>query len=404
MARRLDTCPACRALLEPGTPVCPYCETRLRVRRRGAWGALVGLYARAPASSTLFLVILALFSAELWMIQRLGGEGATSLALARLGANVGDLNVRGGEAWRFATAIFLHVGFVHLLFNGWGLFQLAPFCERIYGASRFLAVYLVSGLVGNVVSYLLFVELRDVPAVRFVVQDILRMEGGHWLQAGASGSLCGLVGLLMVFRTGDGWDVEAQAIRRMTAQWLFYIVLFGIFVGADNLAHLGGAATGAGMGLLLGHRSIRTGRAWTRIAWRPAAAVLILAMLAAFGAMVASQGPWREAERLLALGQAYERLQEALDADASLRGAMEARAALRVAHADFAAAPAGGPLAAARDGVAEAVGRRLDGPPPAADVPLLRARARFTEAYAEAVHRERTRLSLIVSVAKPGPR
>jgi rhomboid protease GluP len=234
MPRQLETCPRCRALLDVGAGACSYCGEPLRTRPRVFSGPL-RILSQAPASAALFLAILVCFGAEV----ALGGGFADSrfaVSVIRLGGNITELNVGEGETWRLLTAIFLHFGVIHILFNGWALVDLAPFCERVYGTARFVVVYLATGIAGNIVSWIWHVEIRD----------------QSWLQAGASGSLCGLLGLLMVFRAGSGWDIEADMIRRTTGRWLLFVLAFGFLAGADNAAHLGGAAAGAGLGLFMG--------------------------------------------------------------------------------------------------------------------------------------------------------
>lgn len=341
MPRTYDTCPKCRAFIEPGAPECPYCGTVLRVRRAGL-GARI---AKHPVSHALLGVILVVFAAEVWVDAMEGmGRGRLSglvqpslLTLDRLGANHYPLNILEGEWWRFLTAIFLHIGALHLLFNGWALLTLAPLCEEIYGRARFLAVYLATGLAGNLVSYAWY---------------------GHTfgVQAGASGALCGLIGLLMVFRLGQGWDAGAELIRRTTTQWLIQTILFGLLVGADNAAHLGGAAAGLILGLLLGRRSVRRGRAWELLVWRPAAVGLAAAAVVSFGAMIASQRAWAAVPEVLdferdlrAMLDEQGRLAAAPDMDATARDRMAA--SLRA----MAARPLRDPkTAAARDAIVRA--------------------------------------------------
>lgn len=50
------------------------------------------------------------------------------------------------ETWRLATAMFLHSGFQHLLFNMFALFVFAPPMERILGSFKYAVLYLLSGL------------------------------------------------------------------------------------------------------------------------------------------------------------------------------------------------------------------------------------------------------------------
>jgi membrane associated rhomboid family serine protease len=300
----------------------------------------------------------------------------TPLTLLRLGANASDFNVGHGEWWRLLTAIFLHIGVVHLLFNGWALVQLAPFCERMYGPARFLTIYLFAGLAGNIVSYIWHV----------------RIQGEPWLQAGASGALCGMLGLLMTFRRDEGWDAGAEAIRRMTWQWLIYTVLFGILVGADNAAHLGGAAAGALLGLLLGNRSIRRGPAWTRFVWRPAAAVLSVLAIASFGAMAAGQRHWSAAAAVVAADDEFGRLVSILSADMTGVKDEAERESLRRIFDRFASRRLPEPEpAATRDAVVKAgleYLRDSEGPAGAALEIAVRRYASARSAYA-AKHRRR---------------
>jgi len=59
------------------------------------------------------------------------------------------------QAWRFLTFQFLHATFGHLLFNMLGLYFFGPMVESYLGSRRFLAFYLLCGVMGPIV-YLLF--------------------------------------------------------------------------------------------------------------------------------------------------------------------------------------------------------------------------------------------------------
>src|SRR5207253_10377626 len=54
-----------------------------------------------------------------------------------------------GQYWRLFTALFLHAGFVHLLFNLFALYVLGPSLERSIGSVRFMICYLISGLASS---------------------------------------------------------------------------------------------------------------------------------------------------------------------------------------------------------------------------------------------------------------
>ncbi|MGD9612772.1 MAG: rhomboid family intramembrane serine protease [Kiritimatiellia bacterium] len=54
-----------------------------------------------------------------------------------------------GYLWQPFTYMFLHGGFMHLLFNMFTLYFLGPETERAMGSKHFLAMYLLSGFLGG---------------------------------------------------------------------------------------------------------------------------------------------------------------------------------------------------------------------------------------------------------------
>jgi membrane associated rhomboid family serine protease len=81
--------------------------------------------------------------------------------------------LRAGELWRHATAIFLHIGLIHLGFNMLALAQIGPAVEDTFGRARMLFLFMFTGVIG------------------FAVCQILQM---HAISAGASGAIMGLCG------------------------------------------------------------------------------------------------------------------------------------------------------------------------------------------------------------------
>lgn len=57
--------------------------------------------------------------------------------------------IRHGFVWQPLTYMFLHASFTHLLFNMLTLYFLGPETERAMGSRHFLAMYLLSGLLGG---------------------------------------------------------------------------------------------------------------------------------------------------------------------------------------------------------------------------------------------------------------
>jgi membrane associated rhomboid family serine protease len=148
-----------------------------------------------------------------------------------------------GEYWRLLTCTFLHGHWLHLAINAFGAFLFGRIVERWLGGWRFLGWYLFFAVAGSL-SYQAF-------AAGFRPGDIVAASVG----VGASGAVCGLIGLFLVGRTGRRSAGEIVLGRRFWT-WLFFAVvllyldsvfaervLFGGAQIADS-AHFGGLAAG----------------------------------------------------------------------------------------------------------------------------------------------------------------
>lgn len=131
----------------------------------------------------------------------------------------------GGE-YRLLTSTFMHYGAIHLLFNMVVLWILGRVLERDLGSLRFLALYLLSGLMGSVVTYL--------------------FAAPETLSAGASGSIYGLFGALILVN------------RRLSRDNTGIFVLLGLNLALTFVVpsisitgHLGGLAGGLLCGAVL---------------------------------------------------------------------------------------------------------------------------------------------------------
>lgn len=70
-----------------------------------------------------------------------------------LGGKINELILRG-QIWRLITPVLLHGGILHLAFNMYALYTIGRGLEQFYGHWRFLALYLIAGYTGNVLSFL----------------------------------------------------------------------------------------------------------------------------------------------------------------------------------------------------------------------------------------------------------
>lgn len=245
-----------------------------------------------PATYLLITLNVLIF---LWM--KHAGVSATSPTpddLLRFGAGSTPREILNHEWYRLVTAMFVHVGVLHLAGNMWCLWNLGLLGEPLLGAYGLFAVYILTGAAGNLASTgwdVLLTVYYPIPLEMFGVV------------AGASGAVFGIAGLLIVLlsnrRLKAPWS-ELKELRRAVIVFALLNIVIGAItmlplgqlfpqinkfipldsVRIDNSAHLGGF----GFGLLLGPGLIprmTSGRvlylARQRVVFASAAFALVLA-------------------------------------------------------------------------------------------------------------------------------
>lgn len=145
------------------------------------------------------------------------------------GANIPDL-IRQGEIYRLISSVFIHASLVHLFCNMYALYVIGPQLESYLGRYKYLIIYLVSGITGNLLS----------------------MVFSSNMSVGASGAIFGLFGSLLYFgyhyRVYLGTVIKSQLIP---------LILLNLMIGfmvpnIDNAAHIGGLIGGMLMTVALG--------------------------------------------------------------------------------------------------------------------------------------------------------
>ncbi len=175
---------------------------------------------------TILLIQVIVFG---WEILQGGSENISALVAA--GAKVNGL-VAQGQWWRLITPIFVHIGWQHILINSLTLYFMGQQLEFLYGPLKFIGLYLLSGIGGNLMSF--------------------AFGSSASLSAGASTSLFGLFGLYvtlgLIFR-------KNEVIRQWAQQFLLLIILnlgTDTFMGGiDIWGHIGGALTGCLLGFVI---------------------------------------------------------------------------------------------------------------------------------------------------------
>lgn len=142
--------------------------------------------------------------------------------------------ILSGEVWRIWSPMFLHFGWLHLLFNGLWLKDFGFLLESRLGTVRFLLLVLAVGAAANLVQF-------------FMTQ---RPEFG-----GMSGVVYGLFGYLWMrgkLDPNSGLGVSEQTVMWMIV-W-FVICFVGLIPHVANWNHAGGLATGVALGALAAMR------------------------------------------------------------------------------------------------------------------------------------------------------
>ena len=190
---------------------------------------------RQPNVSITKLILL--INCLVFIVMLLNGAGfwhSPNLIQLNWGANFGPAT-QDGQWWRLLSAVFLHFGVVHLLLNSWSLWDAGQLAERMYGHWRFVAIYLASGLCGNLLS--------------------LANHGNAAVSGGASGAIFGIYGAVLIFLWRERATLSAQEFKWLFGGGLVFgmatIALGFIVQGIDNSAHIGGLLTGVMFGIVL---------------------------------------------------------------------------------------------------------------------------------------------------------
>jgi rhomboid protease GluP len=230
-------CPECGQVQDRRERRCVKCGAAMRPHALQTLNRL-GLVIPSAISVSTLLGMLILIAYLRLMLSRPGTGylGVDSDELVYLGAYYLPA-IRSGQIWRHATAVFLHIGVIHLVFNMVALAQIGPAIEDTFGRARMLFLFMFTGIVG------------------FATCQVMGM---HALSAGASGAIMGLTGAAAGWGQRDGTSV-GRNVRNQMLKWAAYTMVFGIFVGANNTAHAGGFISGLALGFVMPPRWLRRG-------------------------------------------------------------------------------------------------------------------------------------------------
>jgi membrane associated rhomboid family serine protease len=216
---------------------CPNC---VKEANRGSRQTRTPYGGQRVADPRLTSFVLIGINAAVWLlIQATGGRASAvvdKLALLpqstfRRLPDGGIVTVQGvadGAWWQVVTSMFTHVEPWHVGMNMLALYFLGPMLENVLGRTRFVALYLVSGIAASAA--------------------VMLLSDPHGQTLGASGAIFGLVGALAVIVLKVGGQVQAV---------LFFVGLQLVFTfavpGISWQGHIGGLVGGTLVGLAMAH-------------------------------------------------------------------------------------------------------------------------------------------------------
>ena len=173
-----------------------------------------------PVTSSLLLLTTGVF---LSMLLLRGFDYESVQTVYDFGGVLGaEIQMDPSQSWRLLAAIFVHIGLQHFVLNMVTLYFLGRIAEDLFGSKAFLALYLLSGLMGN-----LFVLVFSPEVVA----------------AGASTALFGIFGAIASLR----FIARSPNIRYLSQSYTSLIlinILFSFMPGISLAGHLGGLVGG----------------------------------------------------------------------------------------------------------------------------------------------------------------
>jgi len=239
-------------------PDAGYTQAPQPVRRPRRW------WAAAPATNLLVAVNCAVFLAM--VANHAGFWSPSPELLMHWGAdNAGSVLVQG-QWWRIVTAMFVHVGIIHLAANMWCLWNLGLLAEPLLGSAGVLEAYILTGAAGNLLSTLYNWWTNYSDWTRYHADWPTHHALGELFDpsfvfppgAGASGAVFGIAGALIILLGSNRLPVPPMELRRLRRSVIYFaainlVIPFTFNFGAavmhaglriDWAAHLGGFSCG----------------------------------------------------------------------------------------------------------------------------------------------------------------
>lgn len=247
-------------------------------RGRGRWAAAPATYLLVGINCAVFLLMA--FSG-------VSTTSPTALQLLQWGADNGGQVLQYGQWYRLVSSTFVHVGVIHLATNMWCLWNLGLLGEPLLGAAGTIAVYLLTGVAGNLLS--------------IAVNPGLPGSPDSVVGAGASGAVFGIAGVLIILLKSKLLPVPEYELKRLRKSVIYFAVLNFVigastllvpsFIRIDNMAHLGGFLSGLALGVPLVPRIGSAKAEFSRRQWIAFSGMTFFLALLAYGIYSFHRGP-----------------------------------------------------------------------------------------------------------------
>lgn len=190
------------------------------------------LFILTPANTIIVMLNVIYFLAVILLNKRYDAVYDSGIML-KMGALSYETFMNG--AWyQLVTALFMHFGLSHLFNNMLLLAYAGCELEKRIGSISYLILYLVSGILGNVVSLWYYNDIGEAA-----------------VSAGASGAIFGVVGALIIVLIANRTQTDNLTPGRLLLLAVFTIYNGIATMGVDNAAHIGGFISGIIGGFLL---------------------------------------------------------------------------------------------------------------------------------------------------------
>lgn len=172
--------------------------------------------------------LLILANAIMFLVLTLNGGSTNPYTLVDFGGTV-DVEPYKSQLWRYVTAIFLHNGFSHFLFNSFALLVFTPPLERVLGWWRYTLLYLVGGILANFLS---------------VANSSRSAWEGATVSVGASGSIYAVYGAFLYIALMQRASMDEGSRKTLYGLLVMGLIMSFAVQNINWLAHIGGLVAG----------------------------------------------------------------------------------------------------------------------------------------------------------------